>query len=244
LKVLLSAYACEPGKGSEPGMGWHWAVEITRLGHEVHILTRANNVGACERGLANLPGLRLLVHGYDLPCWARWWKKGQRGMHFYYVLWQWRAYRRARCIAGSTSIWFTTSPSPSGVTHRSWAGSAFLLSSDPSEAVSRRRARCSAPPRCGPGLWRLCAGAAIASPPTIPGCAAPSAAPRSSFARPRKPGPSSPGGRVENACPCRTWPAAPRSCTQSRKLGAHRDRLARHEASARRKLNQGPARNG
>jgi len=100
LKVLLSAYACEPGKGSEPGMGWHWAVEIARLGHEVHVLTRANNVQACERGLAdlNLPALRLSVHGYDLPRWVRWWKKGPRGMHLYYVLWQWRAYRRARAL--------------------------------------------------------------------------------------------------------------------------------------------------
>jgi glycosyltransferase involved in cell wall biosynthesis len=98
LKVLLSAYACEPGKGSEPGMGWHWAVEIARLGHEVHILTRANNVQACERGLADLPGLRLSVHGYDLPRWARWWKAGQRGVRLYYVLWQWGASRRAQAL--------------------------------------------------------------------------------------------------------------------------------------------------
>jgi glycosyltransferase involved in cell wall biosynthesis len=98
LKVLLSAYACEPGKGSEPGMGWHWAVEIARLGHEVHILTRANNVPACERGLASLSGLRLSVHGYDLPRWARWWKEGQRGVRLYYVLWQWGALRRAQAL--------------------------------------------------------------------------------------------------------------------------------------------------
>ena len=73
MKILLSAYACEPGKGSEPGMGWHWALEIARLGHEVHILTRANNVNPIECGLAELDGLRLKVHGYDLPRWARWW---------------------------------------------------------------------------------------------------------------------------------------------------------------------------
>jgi glycosyltransferase involved in cell wall biosynthesis len=96
LKVLLSAYACEPGKGSEPGIGWHWAVEIARRGHEVHIVTRANNVDAVERGLAKLQGLRLTVHGYDLPGWARWWKRGARGVRLYYVLWQWGAYRHAR----------------------------------------------------------------------------------------------------------------------------------------------------
>jgi glycosyltransferase involved in cell wall biosynthesis len=98
LKVLLSAYACEPGKGSEPGMGWHWAMEIARLGHEVHILTRANNVASLERVLPQLDGLRLFVHGYDLPPFLRWWKRGQRGAHLYYALWQWGAYRRARSL--------------------------------------------------------------------------------------------------------------------------------------------------
>lgn len=96
MKVLLSAYACEPGKGSEPGIGWHWAVEIARLGHEVHLLTRANNVKAVEEELAKLRGLQVTVHGYDLPRWARWWKKGSRGMRPYYLLWQWGAYRLAR----------------------------------------------------------------------------------------------------------------------------------------------------
>ena len=98
LKVLLSAYACEPGKGSEPGMGWHWAVAIARLGHQVHILTRANNVAAVEQAVAQLSRLRLSVHGYDLPRSLRWWKRGQRGAHLYYVLWQWGAYRRARAL--------------------------------------------------------------------------------------------------------------------------------------------------
>jgi glycosyltransferase involved in cell wall biosynthesis len=98
MKILLSAYACAPGAGSEPGMGWHWAVEIARLGHEVHVLTRANNVAEIERGIARIGGLPLTVHGYDLPRWARWWKKGPRGMRFYYVLWQWGAWRRARAL--------------------------------------------------------------------------------------------------------------------------------------------------
>jgi hypothetical protein len=31
LRILLSVYACEPGKGSEPGVGWRWAVEMARL---------------------------------------------------------------------------------------------------------------------------------------------------------------------------------------------------------------------
>jgi len=98
MKVLLSAYACEPGKGSEPGVGWHWAIEIARLGHEVHILTRPKSVAVIERDLAELVGLHLNIHihDYDLPHWARWWHKGLRGIHFHYLLWQWFAYRHAR----------------------------------------------------------------------------------------------------------------------------------------------------
>src|ERR1700686_5022098 len=51
LRILLSAYACEPGKGSEPGVGWHWAVEMARLGHRVTVLTRQNNRAGIELAL-------------------------------------------------------------------------------------------------------------------------------------------------------------------------------------------------
>ena len=38
LRVLLSAYACEPGKGSEAGNGWNWARELSRY-EDVWVLT-------------------------------------------------------------------------------------------------------------------------------------------------------------------------------------------------------------
>ena len=37
LKVLLCCYACDPGYGSEPGMGWNFAKNIARY-HDVHVL--------------------------------------------------------------------------------------------------------------------------------------------------------------------------------------------------------------
>ncbi|MCZ6744779.1 MAG: glycosyltransferase family 1 protein, partial [Alphaproteobacteria bacterium] len=97
MKILLSAYACEPNKGSEPEVGWRWALELARLGHEVWVLTRENNRTSIEAGLARqnpLPNLHFAY--YDLPPWARWWKRGARGVHLYYRLWQWGAYRLAK----------------------------------------------------------------------------------------------------------------------------------------------------
>lgn len=97
MKILLSAYACRPGGGSEPGVGWHWAEEIARLGHEVHILTRSTHAPYCVLRVQEL-GLPIVIHGYDLPRWARWWKseKTMRGTRFYYLLWQRLAYPIAR----------------------------------------------------------------------------------------------------------------------------------------------------
>ena len=106
LRILLSAYACEPGKGSEPGVGWHWAVEMARLGHRVTVLTRENNRMAIEQTLsgkeapadadAYAENLEFLF--YDMPAWARWWKRNGRGVRLYYVLWQIGAYIVARKI--------------------------------------------------------------------------------------------------------------------------------------------------
>lgn len=97
LKLLISAYACEPGKGSEPGVGWRWALETVALGHEVWVLTRSNNAAGIAHQLAVLghpPNLNFLY--YDLPRSMRWWKRGGFTVHLYYLLWQWGAYKFMR----------------------------------------------------------------------------------------------------------------------------------------------------
>lgn len=91
LRILLSAYACEPGKGSEPGVGWNWALALARRGHQVWVLTRRNNQKTIEPEYHRLESAlqgRLNFIYYDLPKWASWWKKGGRGVHLYYALWQ------------------------------------------------------------------------------------------------------------------------------------------------------------
>ena len=87
MRVLMSAYACEPGRGSEPGVGWNWVLQAARF-NEVWVLTRSNNRRSIERSgcSAELPGVTFVY--FDLPGWARSWKRGSFGVRLYYVLWQ------------------------------------------------------------------------------------------------------------------------------------------------------------
>lgn len=95
LKVLVSTYACEPNKGSEPGVGWNWAKQIAKFS-EVHVITRANNRHLIEEELKKSPVPDLFFHYYDVPKWLSFWKKKTRGLHLYYLLWQIGAYNVAK----------------------------------------------------------------------------------------------------------------------------------------------------
>ena len=95
LRVLMSAYACEPGKGSEPGIGWHMAKAVAAH-HDLWVLTRANNRPAIDAALAETPVPGLTFVYLDLPAWASWWKRGNRNVRLYYYLWQILAYTKAR----------------------------------------------------------------------------------------------------------------------------------------------------
>lgn len=97
LKVLVSAYACEPDKGSEPGVGWNWVKQIGRF-HNVWVITRENNKEPISRALEKAPLPNVSWVYFDLPGWARFWKKGRRGVHLYYCLWQLGAYFVAKSL--------------------------------------------------------------------------------------------------------------------------------------------------
>lgn len=87
LRVLISAYACEPHTGSEPGVGWNLSTQMARY-HNVVVLTRKNNRPAIEKALHDNPVPGLEVSYFDFPDWARFWKRGSRGVQLYYYLWQ------------------------------------------------------------------------------------------------------------------------------------------------------------
>lgn len=95
LKVLLSTYACEPGEGSEPGIGWHWAQQIARF-HEVWAITRANNKTFIAEASQKEGSPTIHWIYFDLPKWMSFWKKGKRGVYLYYYLWQIGAYYKGK----------------------------------------------------------------------------------------------------------------------------------------------------
>src|SRR5829696_3145358 len=96
VKVLLSAYACEPGKGSEPEVGLRVMLAAAQR-HEVWVLTRENNVAPVADFLADHPLRdRIHLHGIDLTGPIRRVKRaGLPGLHLYYDAWQRLAATRA-----------------------------------------------------------------------------------------------------------------------------------------------------
>jgi glycosyltransferase involved in cell wall biosynthesis len=90
----MSAYACEPHKGSEPEVGWQWALQMARF-HDVTVLTRANNRESIEKELAVLRGTRPVPRFvyHDGSPFLLWLKKRFGIVRSYYVLWQISAWR-------------------------------------------------------------------------------------------------------------------------------------------------------
>jgi glycosyltransferase involved in cell wall biosynthesis len=93
LRVLLSAYSCEPGKGSEPEVGLR-ALLAAAERHEVWVLTSTTGVPALRRFLDGHP-LGRRVHVEPIPLGIDERKLGLASFHLYYHRWQGRAMRHA-----------------------------------------------------------------------------------------------------------------------------------------------------
>ena len=98
LKVLLSAYACEPNKGSEPGVGWNWLIEIAKLNHKVTVITRSNNkksiINAVNYKKEYFRNINFIF--CDLPNIFLLLKKKSNLVQPYYFIWQIKAFLVAR----------------------------------------------------------------------------------------------------------------------------------------------------
>jgi glycosyltransferase involved in cell wall biosynthesis len=97
MKILMSAYSCEPGKGSERGVGWNVVREVANY-HEVWVLTRPDeSKEAIEAELALNPVPNLHFVYFNIPFLSSLWRWGSSGaMQIHYYLWQIQVYFVAR----------------------------------------------------------------------------------------------------------------------------------------------------
>jgi glycosyltransferase involved in cell wall biosynthesis len=96
LKVLISAYACAPRHGSEPEVGWQWALQMSRA-HDITVLTRAKNRTAIEGEFARSGKPDNLSFVYlDLDPLLLYLKARFALGRPYYILWQREARKLVR----------------------------------------------------------------------------------------------------------------------------------------------------
>lgn len=100
--ILMSAYAVNPYKGSEDGMGWNFICQAARFS-KVIAVTRENNEPAIKKYMDENPEAchsNISFIYFDLPYWMRFWKRGGSGALLYYYMWQLalpRFIRNTRC---------------------------------------------------------------------------------------------------------------------------------------------------
>jgi glycosyltransferase involved in cell wall biosynthesis len=91
LKIVMTAYDVNPFRGSESGTGWNFPFHIADENHHVTLITRPNNRPHIEKFLSETDpsaAAHMQFAYFDLPYWARFWKKGARGARLYFWLWQ------------------------------------------------------------------------------------------------------------------------------------------------------------
>jgi len=106
LSILINAYAVAPNKGSEPGMGWNWIVNLSHY-CELHIITEGEWQQEIEVAVALLPQKKNLHFYYNsLPETVRsmCWNQGDWRFYYYYQKWQKSTLEIARNIVEKKHI--------------------------------------------------------------------------------------------------------------------------------------------
>lgn len=106
LKILINAYACSPGMGSEPGMAWNWVSNLAKF-CELYIITEGEFRDKIEEVVPTLEWGKNM-HFYYNPvsdeirkmCW----NQGDWRFYKYYREWQWKTYLMAKDICSKEKI--------------------------------------------------------------------------------------------------------------------------------------------
>lgn len=106
LKILINAYACSPGMGSEPGMAWNWVSNLAKF-CELYIITEGEFREKIEEVVPTLEQGKNM-HFYYNPvsedirkmCW----NQGDWRFYKYYREWQWKTSLMAKEICSSEHI--------------------------------------------------------------------------------------------------------------------------------------------
>jgi glycosyltransferase involved in cell wall biosynthesis len=100
MKILLSAYACDPLRGSEEGSGFNWLWQVAALGHEVWCLTtprgRANLDRVLAERAADPVAVRIHPVYVTVPPAVDYAYRWQPGVYLHYLVWQYQAWRVAQ----------------------------------------------------------------------------------------------------------------------------------------------------
>ena len=84
MKILLSAFDCGPGRGSESGNGWHWATALADYGHDVTVLTSPSH----QKEIRTARPTGIDFHFIDVPASPLNRFSWRLGMYDSYVRWQ------------------------------------------------------------------------------------------------------------------------------------------------------------
>ena len=99
MKLLISAYACAPNRGSEHGSAWNWISEAARLGEDVTVLVSPAHRDAVLAAAQRDPALQLVRWLFpEVAFWPLQQGKEPVWERTYNLMWQREALRVARAL--------------------------------------------------------------------------------------------------------------------------------------------------
>lgn len=106
IKILINAYACSPGMGSEPGMAWNWVSNLAKF-CELYIITEGEfreKIEAVVPTLEQGENMHFYYNPVSEEIRKMCWNQGDWRFYKYYREWQWKTYLMAKDICSKEQI--------------------------------------------------------------------------------------------------------------------------------------------